>query len=60
MGKVKVLKCTVAGCTSGEDGCPYATEEDCTGMAERTAELKEHVYMADTIKEDQTNAEAAG
>ena len=58
MGKVKQVKCNVAGCTSGEEGGPFLTDEDCTTVSERTAELKKHVYQAHTIKVDDKNAEA--
>ena len=58
MGKVRVVMCTVPGCTSGEDGGPYGTDPDCSSVTERTAELKEHVYMTHTLTIDQTNARA--
>ena len=59
MGKVKKVKCEVAGCSSGEDGGPFVTDEECTSVAERTAELKEHVYQVHTIAVDNIKAEAA-
>ena len=49
MPKVKQAKCQVAGCTSGEDGGPFLTDEDCTSVSEWTAELKEHVYQRQNL-----------
>ena len=59
MGKVKVKLCEVAGCTSGEDGGPFQTDEDCASVSERTAELKEHVYAVHKFQVDNKTAEAA-
>ena len=56
---VKQVRCAVAGCTSGEDGGAFLTDEDCTTVAERTAELKEHSYQVHTHKVDQEQADAA-
>ena len=59
MGKVKQVRCQVPGCTSGEDGGAFQTDEDCVSVAERTAELKEHSYQVHTHQVNQSQAEAA-
>ena len=58
-GHVKQVKCQVRGCTSGEDGGPFVTDEDCATVTERTNELKEHSYQAHTHGVEQEQAEAA-
>ena len=57
--KVKQVRCQVRGCTSGEDGGPFQTDEDCATVAERTAELKEHSYQVHTFGVEQEQADAA-
>ena len=59
MGKVKQVKCQVAGCTSGEGGGPFLTDEECTSVTERTTEMNAHVYQVHTIAVDEVKAQAA-
>ena len=64
MKMVKNVKCWVKGCTGGEpddqgNPRPFGTDPDCASVAERVAELKEHVYQAHTIKVDQENDAAS-
>ena len=59
MGKVKQVKCQVAGCTYGEDGGPFVMDKECTSVSKRTAEMMEHTYQAHILMVDQKTAEAA-
>ena len=61
---VKSVKCGVKGCMAGEpdaDGTPrpFWSDPDCSSVAERVEELKQHVYQAHTIEVERETAAAA-
>ncbi len=57
MTRPKRVQCQVAGCKSGEDEngdkCAYWTDPDCSSVAERSADLKDHVHMVHAMAKEQ-------
>ncbi len=57
MTRPKQVKCQLAGCKSGEtedgDECAYWMDPDCSSVAERSADLKDHVHMVHAMAKEQ-------
>ena len=61
---VRQVKCQVAGYNAGgidEFGelisGPYISDTDCTTVAERSADMKDHVYQAQTLAKELADTE---
>ena len=56
MTKPKRVQCQVEGCQSGEtdngEPCAYWTDPDCSNVPERSADLKDHVMMVQTLAKE--------